>query len=84
MTAPALTRAAAVRHGTWLTWATIAYNCLEAVLAIGAGIVAGSIALVGFGLDSVVEVRAAWPGYGACVRMPRQPIARARSSWPCA
>lgn len=62
MTAPALTRAAAVRRGTLLTWATIAYNCLEAVLAIGAGIAAGSIALVGFGLDSVVEVSASIAG----------------------
>lgn len=32
------------------------YNALEAVVAISAGLVAGSVALVGFGLDSVVEV----------------------------
>src|SRR5690606_7127446 len=31
-------------------------NAIEAVIAIAAGLVAGSIALVGFGLDSVVEV----------------------------
>jgi divalent metal cation (Fe/Co/Zn/Cd) transporter len=34
----------------------VAYNVVEAVVAIAAGVVAGSIALVGFGLDSVVEV----------------------------
>jgi len=34
----------------------VTYNALEAVIAIGAGLVAGSIALVGFGLDSIVEV----------------------------
>ncbi len=35
---------------------TIGYNCLEATVALVAGAVAGSIALVGFGLDSVIEV----------------------------
>jgi divalent metal cation (Fe/Co/Zn/Cd) transporter len=34
----------------------VAYNLVEAVVAITAGVVAGSVALVGFGLDSVVEV----------------------------
>ena len=36
--------------------ASVTYNLVEAVVAITAGLVAGSIALVGFGLDSVVEV----------------------------
>jgi len=39
--------------------ATITYNVLEAVVAISAGTVAGSIALIGFGLDSVIEVSSA-------------------------
>jgi divalent metal cation (Fe/Co/Zn/Cd) transporter len=39
--------------------ATIAYNVVEAVVAIGAGTVAGSTALIGFGLDSVIEVASA-------------------------
>jgi divalent metal cation (Fe/Co/Zn/Cd) transporter len=39
-----------------LNYATIAYNAFEAVVAIVAGVLAGSIALLGFGLDSVVEV----------------------------
>lgn len=34
----------------------MAYNVVEAVIAVAAGLVAGSVALVGFGLDSVVEV----------------------------
>jgi len=34
----------------------VAYNVIEAIIAIYAGLVAGSVALVGFGLDSVVEV----------------------------
>ncbi len=38
---------------------TIAWNVVEAVIAVGAGWRAGSIALVGFGLDSVIETIAA-------------------------
>ena len=57
MTAPAsTTRARDVRRGQWLTWATIAYNSLEALVAIDAGLIAGSVALVGFGFDSVIEL----------------------------
>ena len=50
------TRADQVRHGLHLEYLTIAYNSLEALIAIVFGIVAGSVALVGFGLDSVIEV----------------------------
>ncbi len=39
-----------------LAWATIIWNVIEAVVAIGSGIVAGSLALVGFGIDSSIEV----------------------------
>ena len=39
-----------------LAAASVAYNVVEAVIAITAGVVAGSVALVGFGLDSIVEV----------------------------
>ena len=47
------------RWAWWLTALTIGWNSLEAVIAIGSGLLAGSIALVGFGLDSVVEVGSA-------------------------
>jgi len=43
----------------WLAVATIAYNLVEAGVALYAGVQAGSIALVGFGLDSVIELTAA-------------------------
>src|SRR3954454_25318962 len=43
----------------WLTALTIGWNSVEAIVAIGSGLLAGSIALVGFGLDSVVEVSSA-------------------------
>ena len=42
-----------------LVAATITYNVVEAIIAISAGTVAGSIALIGFGLDSVIEVSSA-------------------------
>lgn len=49
-------RAIQVQRGLSLEYFTIAYNSLEGLIAIAFGIVAGSIALVGFGLDSVIEV----------------------------
>jgi divalent metal cation (Fe/Co/Zn/Cd) transporter len=42
-----------------LVAATISYNIVEAIVAISAGTVASSTALVGFGLDSVIEVASA-------------------------
>ncbi len=44
------------RRAQLLAAASVGYNLLEAVVAIGAGLAAGSVALVGFGLDSAVEV----------------------------
>jgi hypothetical protein len=49
-TSDALSRPALVRRGLALDWLTIAYDVVEAVVAIGAGVVAGSVALLGFGL----------------------------------
>jgi divalent metal cation (Fe/Co/Zn/Cd) transporter len=45
----------AVARGRRLEYLTLAWNSLEAVAAIASGLIAGSIALVGFGLDSVIE-----------------------------
>ena len=45
-----------VRLGRRLAYLTIGWNSLEGIIAVGAGILAGSIALVGFGVDSVIEV----------------------------
>src|SRR3954470_22201897 len=44
------------RRARLLAGASVAYNVIEAIIAVSAGIAAGSVALVGFGLDSVVEV----------------------------
>jgi divalent metal cation (Fe/Co/Zn/Cd) transporter len=51
-------RAVLVRRGIWLSYATIGYNSLEAIGSLIAGLLAGSVALVGFGVDSVIEVMA--------------------------
>lgn len=53
---PTADRASLARTGRILAWITIAWNAIEGVAAVAAGIVAGSIALVGFGVDSYVEV----------------------------
>jgi divalent metal cation (Fe/Co/Zn/Cd) transporter len=45
-----------VRRGQRLEYFTIAYNILEGLISIVAGLMAGSVSLVGFGLDSLIEV----------------------------
>jgi divalent metal cation (Fe/Co/Zn/Cd) transporter len=44
------------RRGLWLEVFTVAWNVVEAVVAVGVGIAVGSVALVGFGVDSGIEV----------------------------
>jgi divalent metal cation (Fe/Co/Zn/Cd) transporter len=55
---PSATRVRAVRRGQWLTWTTLLYNSMEGLLSVGAGLLAGSVALIGFGADSFIEVMA--------------------------
>lgn len=45
-----------VRRGRLLTYVTLGYNSLEGVISIVAGVIAGSVSLVGFGIDSLIEV----------------------------
>ncbi|MFI6700886.1 cation transporter [Streptomyces sp. NPDC050509] len=52
-------RAALTRRIRLLVAATITYNVIEAIVAITAGTAASSTALIGFGLDSVIEVSSA-------------------------
>jgi divalent metal cation (Fe/Co/Zn/Cd) transporter len=52
----ALERMVVVRHGRRLEYFTIAWNALEGLVAVVAGAIAGSISLVGFGVDSFIEV----------------------------
>lgn len=56
VTADPVEREGLVRRGRMLAWFTIVWNAIEGVAGIAAGIAAGSIALIGFGVDSYVEV----------------------------
>ena len=49
-------RPALIKTGRNLEYFTIGYNSLEGLIAVAAGLIAGSIALVGFGFDSLIEV----------------------------
>jgi divalent metal cation (Fe/Co/Zn/Cd) transporter len=71
-------RAVLSRQVRWFVAATITYNIVEAIIAITAGLSASSTALIGFGLDSVIEVASAaavaWQFSGA------EPEARERTA----
>src|ERR1039457_4582807 len=56
MEAVTLNRPNLVRRNQGLEYFTIAYNSAEGLVSIVAGLIAGSVSLVGFGLDSVIEV----------------------------
>src|SRR5438309_2581337 len=51
-----MNRVALLRRGIALEGVTVGYNALEGMVAIAAGLAAGSVALTGFGIDSVIEV----------------------------
>lgn len=74
----AVRKAVLARRVRLLVAATIAYNVVEAVIAVAAGAVASSSALIGFGLDSVIEVSSAaavaWQFSGA------DPMAREKTA----
>lgn len=54
-----LDRKVLVERGRRLEYLTLAWNCFEAAVALASGLLAGSVALVGFGLDSVIETASA-------------------------
>lgn len=67
------------RRGAQLVWLTIGWNVVEVFITIGLGLAAGSIALVAFGTDSIIEVFASlvvvWHG-----KELHRPIHRTRQS----
>lgn len=71
----AIRRSDLARRGKRLAWLTIAWNSLEAVIALVAGAVAGSVALTGFGVDSLIELTA---GGAAMWRLHRDADVAAR------
>jgi divalent metal cation (Fe/Co/Zn/Cd) transporter len=77
---PIAAEQARLRHrGIRLEYATIGWNVVESAITIGLGVAAGSIALVAFGLDSIIEVFAS----GVVVwheRHPNAPLRRTRQA----
>ena len=68
-TLPAPRRRQLVRYAQLLAWSSLIWMTAEGVIAIAAGITAGSIALIGFGIDSAIEGMASviiiWRFWGA-------------------
>jgi hypothetical protein len=52
---PAAERRRLVRRAQLLAWSSLAWMTIEGVVAVVAGVLAGSIALIGFGIDSAIE-----------------------------
>src|SRR6516165_5274695 len=52
-------RQALIRQAFRLEWLTIGWMTVEAIVAIGAGLMAGSLVLTAFGLDSLIELASA-------------------------
>jgi divalent metal cation (Fe/Co/Zn/Cd) transporter len=54
----ALFRASLVQRARVLAWVGLGWHAVEASVAVAAGLIAGSVALVGFGADSLIELAA--------------------------
>jgi divalent metal cation (Fe/Co/Zn/Cd) transporter len=80
MTEVVVPRLALVRRGLWLNYLTIGYNTIEAVVSLVAGVVAGSVALIGFGVDSAIEVTASVAAQWR-LRSDRDSVRRERVEW---
>lgn len=68
-----MSRQQALRRALLLEYLTVGWNVVEAVVAIGAGMAANSVALVGFGADSIVE---SFSGAVLVWRLRSEPAAR--------
>jgi divalent metal cation (Fe/Co/Zn/Cd) transporter len=67
-----------LRRGLWLEYATLGWNVVGTVIVVAAAIAAGSVALAGFGLDSLIEIFASvvvvWQLTGADSGRERQAL----------
>lgn len=77
MRSPRDDRATLVRRGLRLNYLTFAYNAVEAAVALAAGAAAESIALFGFGIDSLIELTASVAAF-LRLRADLDPVARER------
>jgi divalent metal cation (Fe/Co/Zn/Cd) transporter len=80
MTEVFVPRMALVRRGLRLNYLTIGYNTIEAGVSLVAGLVAGSVALIGFGVDSAIEVTASVAAQWR-LRSDRDSVRRERVEW---
>jgi divalent metal cation (Fe/Co/Zn/Cd) transporter len=80
MTEVVAPRLALVRRGLRLNYLTIGYNTIEAGVSLVAGLVAGSVALIGFGVDSAIEVTASVAAQWR-LRSDRDSVRRERVEW---
>lgn len=71
-------RVVAARRGMVLSRMTLGYNALEGVVAVVAGATAGSVALLGFGVDSIIEVASSMAALFR-LRHDADPLRRARA-----
>jgi len=67
-------RVAAITRGFWLKWLSIVWTTIEAIVAVSAGVAAGSLTLTAFGLDSVIELLSA----GVLIWRPTVELRRAQ------
>jgi divalent metal cation (Fe/Co/Zn/Cd) transporter len=74
-------RARTARIGRRLQYLTIAWNTAECVVALVAGLLAGSVALVGFGLDSAIEVTASAAALWRLAHDPDEARREATERW---
>ena len=69
-----------IRQGQRLEYLSIAYNSAEGFVSIVAGLIAGSVSLIGFGLDSIIEVASGaalpWHLHNDLNAIPREQVER--------
>ena len=74
------------RANDLLSWPSLGWMTIEGAVAVTAGVIAGSVALVGFGIDSAIEGLASviviWRFTGSLHRSRTRPSCERRSSWP--
>jgi divalent metal cation (Fe/Co/Zn/Cd) transporter len=78
-----MSRETDTRHGRRLEYFTLGWNTTEAVVGIFAGIVAESIALIGFGADSIIESLSGGVLFSRERGSRRFTVANESSAWSC-
>ena len=79
----AVSRQQFVRRGEKLEYFTVAWNSLEASVSIVAGVFASSVSLIGFGLDSLIEVTSGARMGKKVMRLPCDGTSGGRPVAPC-